>query len=85
MSDLSRAIQHEPDTRWPSSVKVQLLWMVNNQPVVRSIIIEADQFFGLGNYGAPMDGSALIGYIENMRKEGPPLVERKIRGTKKKR
>jgi hypothetical protein len=85
ISDLSRSIQHEPDTTWPYSVKVQLLWMVNHQPHVRSIVIEADQFFGLGRYGAPLDGNALIGMIENMRKEGPPPVERKIRGTKKKR
>jgi hypothetical protein len=40
-------------------------------------MINADQFFGLGNYGAPIDGAALIGKIENMRREGPPVVEQK--------
>lgn len=85
ISDLSRSIQHEQDRTWPDSVKVQLLWMVDGHACVRTMIIGADAFFGLGGYGAPLDGSALIGMIENMRREGPPPVERKIRGTKKKR
>jgi hypothetical protein len=44
---------------------------------VRTELISADQVFGLGNYGAPIDGGALIGRIENMRREGPPAVEQK--------
>ena len=75
ISDLSRSIQHEPNTIWPTTVKVQLHWDVSGHTRIRTIYIEADQFFGHGRYGAPMDGSALIGMIENLRKLGPPEVE----------
>lgn len=74
VSDLSRSIQHEPDTTWPTTVKIQLYWWVDGRPRIRTILIEADQFFGRGQYGAPIDGSALIGQIENMRREGPPPI-----------
>lgn len=72
ISDLSRSVQHEPDQTWPTSVKVQLLWVVGGRNHVRTMDIDANQFFGNGGVGAPMDGSALIGMIENMRREGPP-------------
>jgi hypothetical protein len=85
MSDLVRSIQHEPDTTWPQSVKLQLQWVIDGRVHLRTLRIDADAFFGRGGHGAPLDGSALIGMIENMRKEGPPPVERKIRGTTKKR
>ena len=76
-TDTSRAIQHEPDRSWPKTLKVTLIWEVDGRPVVRSQTISADQFFGRGAYGAPMEGSALVGMIENMRRAGPPPVERK--------
>lgn len=72
ISDLARATQHEPNTAWPTVVKIELYWWVDGRPRIRTILIEADQFFGRGQFGAPMDGSALIGQIENMRREGPP-------------
>ncbi len=81
-SDLSRSIQHEPDQSWPATVKVQLMWVVDGRPAIRTLVIDSDEFFGLGRYGAPIDGSALIGRIENMRREGPPAVERGRRGKK---
>lgn len=74
ISDLSRAVQHEPDTTWLTSVKLELYWWVDGKLRVRTMLIEADQFFGRGQYGAPIDGSALIGMIENMRREGPPPI-----------
>jgi len=86
VSDLSRAIQHEPDQTWPTSVKVQLHWDVDGHTRIRTALIDADMFFGLGAYGAPLDGAALIGMIENMRRQGPPEIEPrqgKSRGKKK--
>ena len=70
--DLARTRAQEPDHSWPSSVKVQLLWDVDGAPRVRTAVIDADYFFGRGQYGAPMDGSALLQTIERMRREGPP-------------
>ncbi len=81
-SDLARSIQHERDLSWPASVKVQLMWLVDGRPAIRTLVIESDEFFGLGNHGAPIQGEALIGRIENMRREGPPEVERGRRGKK---
>lgn len=74
ISDLSRSVQHEPDRAWPTSVKVELLWVVGGMEYVRTMQIDADHFFGIGGVGAPMDGSALVGMIENMRREGPPPI-----------
>jgi hypothetical protein len=76
-SDTARGIHHEPDRRYPRSVKIQLFWEIDGHTRIRTEIISADRFFGLGQYGAPIDGQALIGTIENMRREGPPVVEQK--------
>ncbi len=70
--DLSRATVHEPDQEWPAEVKVQLVWLVNGHPRVRTTVIDADHFFGRGSHGAPMQGDLLLGTINNMRREGPP-------------
>ena len=79
-SDLARSVQHDPSQDWPESVKIQLLWRDRaGRPVVRSEIISADQFFGRGSFGAPMDGSFLVQAIERLRREGPPKVTRKVR------
>lgn len=77
LSDTARAVHHEPDRTYPRFVKIQLHWEVDGHTRVRTEMISADQFFGLGNYGAPLEGAALIGKIENMRREGPPVVEQK--------
>lgn len=86
LGDLSRTTSQEPDQNWPTEVKVQLLWVVEGRNHVRSMVIDADAFFGTGAVGAPMDGSALVSMIENMRRQGPPPVERIVSsGNKKKR
>lgn len=72
VSDASRAKMHEPDQSWPDEVQLKVIWMVNGSPVVRTQIITADAFFGRGSHSAPIEGSALIGMIENMRRAGPP-------------
>lgn len=78
--DLSRTVSHEPDHSWPSEVKVQLVWYIKGRAHVRTAHIDADQFFGRGVHGAPMQGEALLQAIERMRRDGPPPVERKPRG-----
>lgn len=82
-SDLARSIQHEPDRSWPTQVKLQLIWEVQGRPVVRSAYIDADQFFGRGQFGAPLEGTAIINMIEHMRRAGPPPFRRIARGKKR--
>ena len=77
-SDLARATVHAPDQDWPGEVKVQLVWLVNGQPRIRTVVIDADHFFGRG-HGAPMSGDLLLGTINNLRREGPPQLPAKNR------
>lgn len=72
VSDISRAKMHEPDHTWPAEVQLKVIWLVDGRPAVRTQVITADAFFGLGSHHAPMEGAALIGMIENMRRAGPP-------------
>jgi hypothetical protein len=76
-SDTSRAVHHDPDHSYPQNVVIKLVWVVDGHVRIRTEEISADQFFGLGAYGAPIEGAALIGKIENMRRAGPPIVEQK--------
>lgn len=71
-SDTGRAIQHDPDQSWPSTVSIELRWQVGESTLVTNTVISADQFFGRGQFGAPLPGDAVIGMIENMRRAGPP-------------
>jgi hypothetical protein len=84
ISDTSRGIQHEPDRKYPKSVTVQLVWEVDGVERYRTIDISSDRFFGYGQYGAPIEGAALIGMIENARREGPFIPQKaKLRGKTK--
>jgi len=76
-SDTSRGIHHEPDHSYPVSVVIRLVWVVDGHTRIRTEEISADRFFGFGQYGAPVEGAALVGIIENMRRAGPPVVEQK--------
>lgn len=83
VSDLARSTQHEQDFTWPESVKIQLKWLDRyDRPIVRTQEISAAEFFGHGSYGAPLSGDQLIGYIERMRRAGPPKVQRGKRPSK---
>jgi hypothetical protein len=78
ISDLARSVQHEQDRSWPHEVKIEINWLHKSGRISgRSEIISADRFFGTGNHGAPLEGAALIGIIERLRREGPPKVVRK--------
>ncbi len=85
-SDLDRSKQHNPEQTWPYAVKIQVQWIdAQDRITVRTETISANQFFGTGSYGAPLEGQAIIQMIERMRREGPPKVERKPLARKDKR
>ena len=73
MGDLSRVISHEADESWPLVIEVVAYWADKNgrKGRRRSIEIPADQFFGRGSYGAPLNGDQLIGMVQRLRKQGP--------------
>jgi len=71
-SDLSRAPSLEPDDGYPDRVEIRLVWKVEGQNRIRSQEISAAQFFGRGQYGAPMPAEAILQHIERMRRQGPP-------------
>ena len=84
ISDLARAKQHNQDQSWPHEVKISVKWKDEQDRIlVRSEVISANQFFGTGSFGAPLEGNALISMIERMRREGPPKPDRKIRVKRK--
>lgn len=86
ISDIDRAIQHNPDQSWPKAVTITLSWEVDGQMHHTQIALLGDQFFGLGAYGAPIEGSALIGMIENARRVGPQIPPlKKVKNARKKR
>ncbi len=74
VSDTDRAIQHNPDMSWPDGVMIELIWTVDGKARSRHAWIHRDEFFGLGAHGAPIEGAALVGRIENLRRMGPPTV-----------
>lgn len=71
--DLTRLKSHDPNEQWPSTIEVVAYWPTPGRPKGRrrSIEIDADQFFGRGQFGAPMSGEALIGMVERLRRQGP--------------
>lgn len=76
--DLSRTTSHEADTEWPAEVKISVKWKGDKgHMLVRSETISADQFFGRGQFGAPMSGEYVIGMIERMRRAGRPQKNRR--------
>lgn len=67
--DLARTITHEPDESWPSMIEVVAYFGDKGRKGKRrSIEIPADQFFGRGNYGAPLSGDQLIGMVQRLRR-----------------
>lgn len=72
-----RAKQHEPDHSYPQVVQLRCIWEIDGHIRVRTSTISADQFFGRGQFGAPIEGVAVLTMIEHMRRAGPPPVEQK--------
>lgn len=81
ISDTTRTRNHEADRTWPESVKIAVHWKNEaGRLFIKTEMISAAQFFGMGNYGAPLSGEAIIQMIERMRREGPPKTS--VRGRK---
>ena len=67
--DLSKTRSQEPDYDWPQRIEIRAIWKTKSGGhKVRSIHISGDQFFGQGEYGAPMSGEQLIATINRLRK-----------------
>ncbi len=70
--DLARVTTHDPNDDWPSYLEIVAYWGYGHgrRGRRRSIQIDADQFFGRGQFGAPMSGEQLIGMVDKLRKQG---------------
>ncbi len=68
-SDLSRAKVSEPDQTWPMELRVVASWGKNR---ATSFVITMHEYFGLGQFGAPMNGDTLMQRIERLRRAGAP-------------
>lgn len=80
-SDLARTKSIEADESYPTTVTLSLYWPCgpDGQVLMRSIGITADQYFGHGQYGAPIPAEFLVQQIERMRREGPPQIVPQIK------
>jgi len=67
VSDLSRVKSHEQPQDWPMEIRVVAKWGLNKST---SFIITADEYFGRGAHGAPMNGDQLMQRIEVLRRAG---------------
>ena len=70
--DLSRTVTREANEDWPSIIEVVAYWSKDGSRKGRrrSIEIDADQFFGRGQYGAPMSADALVSMVDRLRRMG---------------
>ena len=77
--DLSRVKTHDPSDEWPNKIEIVAYWFNGHgrRPRRRSVQINADQFFGTGEFGAPMSGEQLIGIVEKLRKQGVGNAKRR--------
>lgn len=66
--ELARTITHEPEDDWPTMIEV-VAYYGEGRRKRRSIEIPADQFFGRGEYGAPMSGDQLIQMVHRLRRK----------------
>ncbi len=68
--DLANVVSQEADEEWPTMIEVVAYFGKDGRKGKRrSIEIPADQFFGHGNYGAPLSGDQLIGMVQRLRRE----------------
>lgn len=78
--DLARTTSLEPDQNWPLLVQIVVAWRRKDGSIAhRTRTIEADEYFGRGQYGAPMPAEALAGAVEQMRRDGPPSLPSKVK------
>ncbi len=72
VSDLSRARVSEPGLSWPDEVRIVAQWTLpTGKRKSTQIILSKDEYFGLGQFGAPMNGERLMQKIETLRRQKP--------------
>ena len=71
--ELARTKSIELSETWPTMFEIVAYWGSPDAPRRKrtSIEITGDQFFGHGDYGAPLNGDQLIGMIDRLRRQGP--------------
>lgn len=67
--DLARVKSHDPNDEWPSAITITARWGDGRTAKRRSVEVDADMFFGRGQFGAPMSGEQLIGMIDRLRRQ----------------
>lgn len=67
--DLARAKSHDPNDEWPTTIEIVAYWGPDRRGKSRRVEISADQFFGRGQFGAPMSGEQLIGMVDRLRRQ----------------
>lgn len=67
-SDLSRAKISEPSREFPKELRIVVQWSNNKS---KSITIPAAEYYGTGQYGAPMNGERLMQIIGNLLRQKP--------------
>lgn len=75
--ELSRTRSHDPDQSYPDVVEIRLVWKVRGKEQIRAHQIGADEFFGRGQFGAPIPAEALVQAIERMRRQGAPTARKR--------
>lgn len=66
--DLARTTSHDPNDEWPTTLEI-VAYFGEGRRKRRSVEIDADQFFGRGQFGAPMSGEQLIGMVDRLRRQ----------------
>ena len=72
VSDLSRAIVSDPSRMWPDEIRIVAQWTLpSGRRKSTAVILSKEEYFGIGHFGAPMNGDALMHKIEMLRKQKP--------------
>jgi hypothetical protein len=68
---LATAKCHEANEDWPTRIEIVAYFGTEGRKGKRrSIEIGADEFFGRGQFGAPLSGDRLIAMVQRLRRGG---------------
>lgn len=66
---LATAKTHEANDDWPTLIEIVAYFGADGRKGKRrSVELSADEFFGRGEYGAPLSGDRLIAMVERLRR-----------------